>query len=208
MIATVSNSTSIRDIVYLVDDDDSMRESLTYMLTKAGFEVRPFSSPQNFLDQVSLTDRGCVVLDFKMPEVTGLELVSLLRERESSLPFLVLTGFGTISVAVEAMRLGASDFIEKPVEHTRLIECIRKSMQAKPHESRSEPQAIQIDSLGDILTDREQQILEMVVDGFLTKQIANHLCISTKTVDVHRSHIMKKLNVSSVAQLVRKVIKA
>ncbi len=192
--------------VCLVDDDDSMRESLEFVLTKAGFEVHSFSSPYEFLDNFSGEDFGCLVLDLKMPGMTGLELAETLKQRGINRPFLMLTGYATVSTAVHAMRSGACDFIEKPVEHTRLIECVQNAIHQGRSDRSAESARMRIDLPENLLTLRERQIMSLVVDGFLSKQIANQLGISIKTVDVHRSNSMKKLGVTTVAQLMKKVI--
>jgi FixJ family two-component response regulator len=192
--------------VYLVDDDDSMRESLEFVLTKAGFEVHSFSSPYEFLDSFSGEDCGCLVLDLKMPGMSGLELAETLRQRGINCPFLMLTGYATVSTAVSAMRSGACDFIEKPVEHTRLIECIHSAIYQGQSIRRNDSVSMRFDLPEDLLTLRERQIMSLVVDGLLSKQIANQLGISIKTVDVHRSNSMKKLGVTTVAQLMKKVV--
>jgi two-component system, LuxR family, response regulator FixJ len=190
-------------VVYLVEDDASMRESLVFVLSQAGFHVRAFESPAHLLETYEAEGAGCLVLDFQMPGMTGLQLLKTLQSRGSTHPFVVITGHGTIRAAVEAMHLGAVDFIEKPFHHDVLLSRVEQAL-AKDQADRAfrrDSAAIEEQFLG--LTTREREVMQMVVEGELTKNIARKLGISVKTVEVHRSNITRKMGVDSVVQLVR-----
>lgn len=198
-------------IVYIVDDDEGTRQSLSFVLTSAGIETRNFASAQQLLNEWDESVQSCLVVDFQMPEMSGLQLIHEIRERGSMVPFLLITGHGTVPMVVQAMRLGAVTVIEKPFHHDHLLELletIRKTISLSEVQQQSELEADAITQRLHSLTSRESQIMDLVVKGDLTKQIAKHLGISTKTVEVHRSNITKKLGVQSVAQLVKLVVSA
>ncbi len=195
-------------IVYVVDDDDGMRESMSFVLRKADIASRAFSSGQQFLDSWDGSNPGCLVVDFQMPEMSGLKLVQEVRSRFGMVPFLLVTGYGTVAVAVEAMKMGAITVIEKPFHHDLFIDIVRKMIAFELKRRAQLNRQSQVAKRMQLLTVREREIAELVVAGNLTKQIAKLLGISTKTVEVHRSRITKKLGVESVAQLVRMVVDA
>lgn len=197
-------------IVYVVDDDDGIRDSIAFVLKKAGIAAKVFDSPARFLEEWDESLPGCLVVDYKMPDLTGLQLIQEIRSRGSMIPFLIITGHGTVPIAVEAMRMGAVTVIEKPFHHKQLLELLESLRQAMENTAKLQEANRQDEHLAELielLTPREREIMELVVQGLLSKQIAKSLGISIKTVEVHRSHITRKLQVESVAQLVSLVMK-
>lgn len=193
----------LEPVVYLIDDDQMMRQSLVFVLTQAGYRVQAFASPAELLAAYDANRPGCLVLDLQMPEMTGLQLLRELKSRGDVHPFIVITGHGTIRTAVDSMHLGAVDFIEKPFHHDLFLERIAQAI-ARDRETRdSRRSSAALEEQLTTLTTREREIMQMVVEGQLTKNIAKKLGISTKTVEVHRSNITRKMGVDSVVQLVR-----
>jgi len=198
-------------VVFVVDDDEGMRRSLSFVLSKAGIETRCFSSGSQLLQEWDDLTPGCLVVDFLMPDMTGLQLVEHVRARGVMTPFILVTGHGTVTMAVQAMKMGAVTVIEKPFHHDHLLDLL-ESVRAMISQTELQRQLISeeewvIDRINS-LTSRESEVMELVVRGDLTKQIAKQLGISTKTVEVHRSNITKKMGVQSVAQLVKIVVSA
>jgi two-component system response regulator TtrR len=192
-------------VVYLLDDDDGVREFLASVLTGAGIDVEMFSSPSEFLAVFDSERPSCLVFDVQLPEISGLALWKELRKKERAHACILVTGHGTIAMAVDAMRNGAFDLLEKPVDYKQLIACVRQALDHDLLARRSSRDASETAERIRGLTSRQLEIMEMVVDGQLTKQIAKALGISTKTVEVHRSNITKRMGVESVAQLVKLV---
>lgn len=192
--------------VWVVEDDDALRTALTWLLKSVGHNVEAYSTPSEFLDSYDANRQGALVVDLQLPEMSGLELVRKLRQENCLPPFIVISAHGSITSAVEFMQEGAIDFMEKPFEQSRLLECVETALQQsfQLREHRLE-QAKVIECINS-LTPRERVVMDMVAKGMLTKQIANQLGISDKTVEVHRSHVTKKMHVRSVAQLVRLVV--
>jgi FixJ family two-component response regulator len=189
--------------VFLIDDDEAVRDAMGMLLESSGLTYRSFACASDFLDDYSNDLRGCLVLDIRMPNMDGLELQSILNGQNSTLPIIFITGHGDIPMAVEAMRLGALDFMRKPINELNLLQAIN---QALGHETDIRKQIYDIQQLTlklDALTQREQQIFERVSNGQANKSIAFDLGISERTVEVHRAQVMKKLNVKTLAQLVR-----
>jgi two-component system, LuxR family, response regulator FixJ len=195
-------------IVHIVDDEEPVRKSLAFLLTMSGFAVRMHESATNFLAAASGIRDGVLVTDLRMPDMTGVELLQALRLAGTTLPSIVITGHGDVPMAVEAMKAGAIDFIEKPFEDEVLIEAIRRAaeqLSEKPSD---------IDDVGAIqarleqLSERERQVLSGVVAGLPNKSIAYDLDISPRTVEVHRANVMAKMQARSLPQLVRMAIAA
>ncbi len=192
--------------VLLVDDDQKMRESIEWMLQKEGISVEAYSTPKAFLDCYDPDRPGCLVLDSKLPGMTGVELRNALERLGGRHPFIVISEYGDVSNAVEAMRTGAIDVIQKPFSRQAFLTRVRQAIDrdAENREQREKQRALR--ERLQSLTPREREILDLVVDGELTKIIAQKLGIRPKTVEVHRSHITSKMGVDSTAQLVRIVI--
>ncbi|MEL4430034.1 response regulator transcription factor [Shewanella mangrovisoli] len=185
--------------LYLVDDDEAILDSLGFMLGQFGYQVQTFSSGRDFLTQCPLTQAGCVILDSRMPEITGQEVQQKLLETQSPLGVIFLTGHGDLPMALSAFRKGACDFFQKPVSGKALVQAIEKAH--KESQANFEQQHLQQKFAQ--LTEREQQVLAHVVQGMTNKQISEVMYLSLRTIEVHRAKIMKKLEVSNMAELVQ-----
>ncbi|MGO2342488.1 response regulator transcription factor [Vibrio litoralis] len=184
--------------IYLVDDDESVLDSLAFLLQEFDYQVQCFSDGESFLQQAKLDQAGCVVLDSRMPSMRGQQVHQLLQQQHSPLGVIYLTGHGDIPMAVEALKQGAVDFLQKPVDGKVLVEAINKACDY----SEQAAQAMTIQKAFESLTEREQAILGLVVQGMKNQQIAEELCIAVRTVEVHRSNLMKKFSAKSIAELV------
>lgn len=185
--------------LYLVDDDEAILDSLGFMLGQFGYQVQTFSNGRDFLTQCPLTQAGCVILDSRMPEITGQEVQQKLLETQSPLGVIFLTGHGDLPMALSAFRKGACDFFQKPVSGKALVQAIEKAH--KESQASFEQQHLQQKFAQ--LTEREQQVLAHVVQGMTNKQISEAMYLSLRTIEVHRAKIMKKLEVSNMAELVQ-----
>ena len=191
--------------VHLVDDDEGVREALTILLTEAGYAVRSYKSGNDFLASLDSAGPGCIVSDIRMPGIDGLELQQRLKGAKNSLPLIFITGHGDIQMAVQAMRDGALNFLEKPFDDRALIEAITAASQtakAKVSEDSKNEIAARIEAL----TPREKEVLERLVLGKLNKTTAFELGMSVRTVEVHRARIMQKTQAGSLSELVRMVL--
>ena len=189
-------------IVHVVDDDDGVRTGFTRLLRSAGLDVRAYPSANLFLDEVDSVAPGCVLLDITMPGISGPELHDQLRARGSRLPVIYLTGHGTVSLGVNAMRHGAFDFIEKPADADALLRVVNDAVAQREQASAQESELDDIRGRLARLSPREHEVMNHVIQGRLNKQIAADLNIGVKTVKVHRGRVMAKMKVRSVAQLV------
>lgn len=185
--------------LYLVDDDDAILDSLGFMLGQFGYPVQTFSSGRDFLAQCSLTQAGCVILDSRMPEISGQEVQQKLLETHSPLGVIFLTGHGDLPMALSAFRKGACDFFQKPVSGKALVQAIDKAH--KESQAAFEQQNLQ--HKFNQLTEREHQVLAHVIQGMTNKQISEAMFLSLRTIEVHRAKIMKKLEVNNMAELVQ-----
>lgn len=197
-----------KQTVYVVDDDEGVRDGLSLLLDTVGQKSKLFASAHEFLDVYEEGQGGCLVLDIRMPRMTGLDLQEKLIGMGSKLPIIFITGHGDIPMAVEAMRRGAVDFIRKPFREHDLLDRINEALAVDDtvRKLALDRQAIQ-DKLAS-LSDREQEVFDRVADGQMNKMIAADLGISERTVEVHRGAVMKKLEVGTLAQLVRVKIEA
>ena len=189
--------------VHIVDDEEAVRKSLAFLLTMNGFAVRVHNSATDFLAFAPGISNGCLVTDLRMPDMSGVELLRALQATHAMLPAIVITGHGDVPMAVEAMRAGALDFIEKPFEDQILIEAIGRAAERleEPQPATNDIAAIRA-RLED-LTERERQVLARVVAGHANKTIAYDLSISPRTVEVHRANVMSKMQARSLPELVR-----
>lgn len=190
-------------IVYVVDDDEGIREGLSLLLETTGQKTKLYSSALDFLDDYHNKTRGCLILDIRMPSMTGLDLQTRLNALGATLPIIFITGHGDIPMAVEAMRQGALDFIRKPFREQDLLDRINQALSIDAGRSKHESDRSIILSKLALLSERERQIFERVAKGDMNKVIAHDLGISERTVEVHRSQVMKKLAVKTLAELVR-----
>jgi len=189
-------------VVYLVDDDDAIRRSAGFMLKTSGFVVKSFLSGTEFLREREF-EPGCILLDIRMPGMDGLEVQQALRDRGSTLPVIVMTGHGDVNVAVQAMKAGAVDFIEKPFEKAVLMKAIQEGFARLEQADRSRVGRNEAQVRLQALTPREHEVLKGLVRGHPNKTIAYDLDISPRTVEIHRANLMSKLGVASLSDALR-----
>ncbi|MGB5628760.1 MAG: response regulator [Woeseiaceae bacterium] len=194
---------SSNQTVFVVDDDEGVREGLSLLLSTIGQPCELYESAHDFLDKYENGRGGCLVLDIRMPRMTGLDLQEKLIEMGSSLPVIFITGHGDIPMAVEAMRRGAVDFIRKPFREHDLLERINEALTVSDETRRKIMDRQALDEKLASLSTREWEVFERVADGDMNKVIAADLGISERTVEVHRGQVMRKLDVATLAQLVR-----
>jgi two-component system response regulator FixJ len=200
------NSKTMADpVIHIIDDDDAMRDSLEYLLDAASMIARTYPSADDFLTQIETLDPGCIVTDVRMPGMSGLELVRVLAERGVSHPVIVITAHGDVAMAVEAMRAGAVDFLEKPFEDEALLGSIRYALDNTPRADQSQAEKMRLRAILDTLSPREQDVLQGVVEGKMNKVIAYELGISPRTVEVYRANMMSKTGARGLSELVRMV---
>jgi FixJ family two-component response regulator len=192
-----------RGTIYVVDDDEGVRDSLQWMLEGKDFRVRCFDSAESFLSRYDPREVACLIVDVRMNGMSGLELQEKLMDRRSPLPIVFITGHGDVPMAVETMKKGAMDFIQKPFQEETLLPIVERMLEAAKLSFAEYQQSVSRDALMAKLTGREAQVLERIVAGRLNKQIADDLGISIKTVEAHRANIMEKLNANTVADLLK-----
>lgn len=189
--------------VYVVDDDPAMRASLRWLIESVGLEVRVCASAQEFLDTYQPGAVGCVVLDMRMPGMSGLDLQVELRRLAIDIPVLIITGYAEVPLAVRAMKAGAFDFIEKPFSDQTLLDRIRAAVSLDAVRRNHRAAREEVWRRISLLTPRERAVMDRVVSGMSNKMIAADLNIHTKTVEVHRAHVMEKLQAATLAELIR-----
>jgi two-component system response regulator FixJ len=190
-------------VVHLIDDDDGVRQAIAFLLTTSGFAVRVYESAAAFLEALPTVQPGCIVTDVRMPEMDGLELQRHLGVRSLGLPVIVITGHGDVPLAVEAMKAGAIDFIEKPFNDERLLCAIRVAIDRHARDAHRDDEIAVIRAKLDALSPREREVLDGLVAGLPNKTIAYDLKISARTVEVHRANLMARMGAGSLADLVR-----
>lgn len=195
-------------LVHLIDDDDAVRASLSFLLEMNDLPAKTYASAVEFLRTAGELSSGCIITDVRMPEMTGLELVRRLKERGVTIPIIMITGHGDVPLAVEAMRAGVADFIEKPFDDEVLLNSIRSSLNTRPEADPQEPERQRFEELLASLSRREQEVLRGVVAGKLNKQIAYELGISPRTVEVYRANVMSKTQANGLSDLVRMALLA
>jgi len=195
-------------IIYVIDDDEAVRHSLEFLLKSAGITTHAFDSAGAFLDFLPQAQSGCVITDVRMPEMTGIELLRRLRASNADLPVIVITGHGDISLAVEAMKAGAVDFLEKPFNDDQLLAAVRTALASEAGAGKRKSELADIQNKLGELSNRERQVLEGLVAGKANKVIAYDLDISPRTVEIYRSNLMTKMSANSLSDLVRMAITA
>ncbi len=196
----------MKSTVFVVDDDQAMRNSLKWLIESVGVQVESFSSADEFLAQYQPSRPGCLVLDVRMPGMSGLELQERLTQRGIHIPVVIITGHGDVPMAVRAMKSGAIDFIEKPFNDEVLLDAIRRALAFGEEQRSHQVEHLQIQQRLQHLTPREHEVMEMVTEGRSNKEIANALGVSAKTIEAHRARVMEKMQAGSLAELVRMVL--
>ena len=192
-----------RGTVYVVDDDEAVRDSVQWLLEGQDYRVRCFESAEAFLARYDAREVACLIIDIRMDGMSGLELQERLIDRDSPLPMAFITGHGDVPLAVDTMKKGAMDFIQKPFKEDQLVTLVERMLEQARASFAEHQQAASRDALLAKLTGRESQVLERIVAGRLNKQIADDLGISIKTVEAHRANIMEKLGANTVADLLK-----
>ena len=192
--------------IYVVDDDEAMRDSMTWLLEGEGYKVVCYDSGESFLAARHDDMHGCLVLDVRMPEMSGLELHEKLDALGCHLPIIFVTGHGDVPMAVAALQRGACDFIEKPFHNEDLLGRIRRALEVEAEISSRLERDSAVEHRLRQLTQREREVMDLVITGKLNKQIADELAISMKTVEAHRARVMEKMGVRTLAELVKAVL--
>jgi two-component system, LuxR family, response regulator FixJ len=190
-------------VVHVVDDDVAVRKSLAFLLASEGLPARLHESASGFLDDAPRIEAGCIVTDVRMPGIDGIELIRRLKERGIALPVIVMTGHADVPMAVEAMKEGAIDFLEKPFGDEVFLAAVRSALARQEKDSRHGTQITEIQGRFDALSERERQVLEGLVAGKANKAIAYDLGISPRTVEIYRANVMAKMQAKSLSELVR-----
>lgn len=194
--------------VYVIDDDEAMRDSLHFLLDSSGYQVKPFDSATSFLEALPKLGFGCVVSDVRMPGIDGIELLKRMKAANSMFPILIMTGHGDVPLAVEAMKLGAVDFLEKPFEDDRLTAMIETAIRQVEPAVKNEAVAHDIASRIATLSPRERQVMNGLIAGLSNKLIAREYDISPRTIEVYRANVMTKMQAGSLSELVRLAMRA
>jgi FixJ family two-component response regulator len=198
--------------VFLIDDNDAFRQSTRWLLESHGLRVSAFKNGRAFLDTYAPVPSGrkpeCLLLDIRMPGLTGLQVQDELRQRNAIVPVIFITAHGDVRLAVEAMRRGAFDFLEKPFADNDLVNAIDSALARDDEQMSRDLEAANARARLEALTPREHQVLDLVIEGALNKTIADKLSISIKTVELHRSRVMEKMHAQSLAQLIQMTVKA
>jgi two-component system response regulator FixJ len=195
-------------IVHIIDDDAAVRDSLAFLLGTAAIASRQHDSALEFLSVFKAEEAGCIITDMRMPGMDGLELLRKLQETENSVPVIVVTGHGDVSLAVEAMKAGATDFLEKPFDQDAVLSSVRAALSRRQREGGQSAEQAAAARRFETLSPREKQVLEGLVTGLPNKTIAYDLGISARTVEVYRANVMTKMEANSLAELVRMTLTA
>jgi two-component system response regulator FixJ len=194
--------------VHIIDDDEGLRESLAFLLRAAQLEVRSFDSAKTFLDALPDASVGCVITDIRMPDMSGIELLRRLKELKVGIPVIVITGHGDVALAVEAMKIGAADFFEKPFDDDLLVASVRAALRQQEDQTKRGVERAEIEHRISTLSPREKDVLAGLVEGRANKQIAFDLGISPRTVEIYRANLMNKMQANSLSDLVRMALLA
>lgn len=187
--------------VHILDDDETVVDAATFLLTQAGYDVVSWSNSKTFLEQVNPFEPGVVLLDMRMPYFDGRQVHKILKQQNSVLQVIIMTAFADVDMAVNELKQGAIDFLQKPI----LFDQLKTALENARIRSEKRFQQYQIQQCYDQLSEKEKEVLALIIEGNINKQIAERLNISVRTVEVHRSHIMEKMNAKNVAELIRKV---
>ncbi len=194
---------SLAPVIFVVDDDPSVRIALERLIKSVGFRVQTFDTAQTFFNHAPCDAPCCLILDVRMPQMSGLEIQEEMTLRGLYMPIIFITGHGTVSMSVRAMKAGAMDFLEKPFEEQQLLDAIQAAVEKDRQSKQNQLEILQIQKNAASLTPREYEVFKLVVSGRLNKQIAYKLAVSEKTIKVHRGRVMNKMQAKSLASLVR-----
>jgi two-component system response regulator FixJ len=184
--------------IFVIDDDQEVCTALRWLYESVNFNVKTYNSGQAFLEHYDPSKQGCIIVDVRMPMMSGLELLEHIKMRKNQIPVIVITGYGDISMAVRAMKLGAVDFILKPINDQSLLETVQKCINHS-----SKVNTVEVSERVKLLSKRELQIIDLILEGKLNKEIAYELSISISTVEAHRAHIMQKMQAKTIAHLIK-----
>ncbi|HOW19177.1 MAG TPA: response regulator [Phycisphaerae bacterium] len=206
-VANVASASPQQDpTVYVVEDEPMVRNVVKAILESAGLRVEVFGTARAFLDACRLGDPGCLVLDLRLPDMAGIEVLAELKRRGIGLPAVVITGYADVATATRALKAGAIDFIQKPFDGERLLTAVRAALAADEDLRRRNAEQADITSRLALLTEREREVLNLIADGMPNRQIAAQLGIAQRTVEDHRAHIMRKMRAATLAELLRMVL--
>jgi two-component system, LuxR family, response regulator FixJ len=191
------------DTVHVIDDDEAARHSLAFLLKSAKIDVKSYDSARAFLDIAATVTSGCIITDVRMPEITGIDLLRRLREIKVAVPVIVITGHGEVPLAVEAMKLGAIDFLEKPFDDESLLASVRTALAKEHVDNKRQADRLESEKRLATLSNRERDVLQGLVAGHANKRIAFDLGISPRTVEIYRANLMTKMQAASLSDLVR-----
>ncbi|QIG79853.1 response regulator transcription factor [Stakelama tenebrarum] len=190
-------------LIHLIDDEEAVRKGLGFMLKTSGYAVQSWPSGVEFLKQVGQVDPGCILLDIRMPEMDGLEVQRMLNERGVRMPVILITGHGDVTLAVRAMRAGAVDFVEKPLDNDALLDAIGRAFERIDATNDALDRENDAERMLGALSEREREVLDLLARGYPNKTVAYDLGISPRTVEVHRANVMTKLGARSLAEALR-----
>jgi two-component system, LuxR family, response regulator FixJ len=195
-------------VVHVIDDDEALRESLAFLLRAAQLEVKSYPSARAFLDELPDESLGCVITDVRMPDISGIDLLRRLKELKIGVPVIVVTGHGDVALAVEAMKIGAADFFEKPFDDDLLLASVRSALREQEGQKKRYAERAEIETRIAALSPRERDVLRGLIEGRANKQIAFDLGISPRTVEIYRANLMNKMQADSLSDLVRMALVA
>lgn len=194
------------EIVHIVDDDPDVLDAMAMLLDSNGLATKAYRSAREFLDNCPSRTNGCLVLDIRMPDISGLELQKQLHDKKLNLPTIFITGHGDVPMAVQAMKSGALDFLQKPFRDQELLDCIYRALECNKRRCQELASRHDIKTCIQNLTKREYEVMQRMVAGDITKVIADKLNVSPRTIDIHRARVMEKMKVKTLAQLVQKAM--
>jgi two-component system, LuxR family, response regulator FixJ len=200
--------TTAQRVVHVIDDDEALRESLAFLLRAAQLEVKSYPSARAFLDGLPDESLGCVITDVRMPDISGIDLLRRLKELKIGVPVIVVTGHGDVALAVEAMKIGAADFFEKPFDDDLLLASVRSALREQEGQKKRYAERAEIETRIAALSPRERDVLRGLIEGRANKQIAFDLGISPRTVEIYRANLMNKMQADSLSDLVRMALVA
>lgn len=197
-------------VIHVIDDDDAVRQSLAFLLSTAGYEVEEHPSARAFVSDglATANTAGCIITDVRMPDMTGIELLEMIKQRGVTVPVVVITGHGDVPLAVAAMKLGAADFLEKPFDDVAILDVVKSALARRQKDHQHDALREEVIERVAALSQRERQVLELLVAGQANKMIAYDLGISPRTVEVYRANVMTKMKAQSLSELVRMALLA